>query len=481
MRNLTNPAGPMGTLRMPYDPWSLDPSFGDRSRPWVDDFYIDGVNLNLAARQISVVRYLPGLIILRCQFSTFPRPLSEMEHSMRMIQPSAAVLAVCCLLPAAAQSPQSDPALPKLLHIDVTQVDASVSPCANFHQYVCGKLNAANPIPPDQIFWGSFEQLGEWNRQVLRQTLEKNQAANPSRSPNQQKIGDFYASCMEQAGAGANELPVLQPLLDRINAMRDKRDIPAVLALLHSSFGSAWQGGDNQTSVALFGYGPTPDYQDVSRVVAGVDQGGLGLPGRHFYLKTDADSKNIRDHYVTYIQALLKLGGEGQDMAAKDAATILRVETAMAQAQMDNVTRRDPNKTDNRYTLAQLKELTPAFDWDSYLHGIGAPTVPLYEVSAPEFFRALNQQLTGEDLATWKLYLRWHLLRSAVDTLGSQWLRCVFRVRARSPWSAETAARLAPLYHRRRPQSRRSPGAGLRGAGLPSGEQGARSEDGQGH
>jgi len=340
---------------------------------------------------------------------------------MRITQPSAALLAASCLLHAAAQSPQSDPSLTQLPHIDVTQVDTSASPCNNFYKYVCGKINAANPIPPDQIFWGPGVELQEWNRQVLRQILEKNQAANPSRTPNEQKIGDLYASCMDQAGANSNDFPVLQPLLDRINALRDKRDIAAVLALMHSSFGGAWLEDDNQTNVALFGYGPTPDYRDVSRVVAGVDQGGLGLPGRDFYLNTDADFKKIRDHYVTYIQALLKLGGEGQDDAARDAATILRVETAMAQAQMDNISRRDPNKIDNRYSLAQLKELTPAFDWDSYLHGIGAPAVPLYEVSAPEFFRALNKQLTGEDIATWKAYLRWHLLQSASDTLGNTW------------------------------------------------------------
>jgi endothelin-converting enzyme/putative endopeptidase len=325
-------------------------------------------------------------------------------------------------LGAAAQAQQGNDAAPiKLNHIDVTQVGSSVDPCGNFYQYTCSKLNAANPIPPDQMFWGVGGELQAWNRQILRQILEKNEAPNAARTPNEQKIGDLYATCMEQPASKANDLSAIRPLMARIDAMKDKHDIAAVLAAIHSSFGRTWEGNDNQTNVALFGYGPTPDYNDVSQVVAGVDQGGLGMPGRDFYLSSDAEMKAIRDKYTALIVTLLKMDGTGAEHAAGDAATILRVETAMAQAQMDNITRRDPNKTNNRYTLAQLKTLVPAFDWDAYLGGVGAPATPLYEVSAPEFFRAMNKMLVEEDLATWKLYLRWHLLLSASPTLGSAW------------------------------------------------------------
>jgi predicted metalloendopeptidase len=143
------------------------------------------------------------------------------------------------------------------------------------------------------------------------------------------------------------------------------------------------------------------------------------MPGRDYYLDSDAETKAIREKYVVLIETLLKMNGASAAEAARDAATILRLETAMARAQMDNITRRDPNKVNNRYTLAQLKALTPAFDWGSYLGALGAPAVPLYEVSAPEFFRAMNQLLVSEDLATWKLYLRWQLLHSAAPTLGN--------------------------------------------------------------
>lgn len=319
---------------------------------------------------------------------------------------------------AAAQTPRTPT---ELQHIDVARVDSAVSPCDNFYQYTCSKLNAANPIPADQMMWGVSGVLAEWNREILRQILEKTEAANASRTPNEQKIGDFYASCMEQASSKANDLSAIQPLLDRIQTMNDKHEIAVVLAAIHSSYDGAWQGDENQTRAALLGFGQQADYNDVSRVVAGVDQGGLGLPSRDFYLGTDDRSKSVREKYSQFLVDLLKLGGASSEQATSDAATVLRIETALAQSQMDNVTRRDPNKVNNRYTLAQLKELTPAFDWDSYLSGIGAPVVPIYEVTAPEFFRAENKLLSDEDLATWKIYLRVHLLMAAAPLLGNTW------------------------------------------------------------
>jgi putative endopeptidase len=334
----------------------------------------------------------------------------------------AALLAASCPICACAQTTQLQGKQPiELHHIDVMQVDASVNPCINFYEYVCGKLNAENPIPPDEIVWGVGGELREWNRQVLREILEANEMPTATRTPSQQKIGDFYATCMAQADSGANDLAAIEPLLRRVGTMSGKNEIGAVLAMLHRSFGQAWNGGNDQTDVALLGYGPQPDYNDVRHVVAGVDQGGLGMPGRDFYLASDDQSKTIRAQYLTLIKTLLTLDGESRAAAAADASTILRLETALAVAQMDNISRRDPNKVNNRYTLTQLKALTPDFDWDGYLRGIGAPEAPLYEVSAPDFFRAMNKLLQSEDLATWKLYLRWQILLSADTFLGNSW------------------------------------------------------------
>jgi endothelin-converting enzyme/putative endopeptidase len=338
---------------------------------------------------------------------------------MNKLFPVLAAAAVMPLLSAAQATPA--PAPVQLQRIDVTDVDTAVSPCDNFFEYACGKLNAADPIPADQVRWGGFDKLAMWNRQVLRQILEKDETPSAARTPNQQKVGDFYASCMVQADSGANDLGQIQPLLARVSAMHAKREIAPVLAEMQRSFGAVWEGSDNQTNTALLGFGPTPDANDTQRVVAGVDQAGLGLPGRDFYLKDDARMKSAREAYVTLITTMLTMDGTSPEQAKADAATILRVETAMAQVQMDNITRRDPNATNNRYTLAQLKTLVPAFDWDSYFAGLGAPATPLYEVSAPKFFEGLNKLLVTEDLATWKVYLRWHVLLRAAPTLGNQW------------------------------------------------------------
>ncbi len=312
-----------------------------------------------------------------------------------------------------------------LQHLDVTRVNSSVNPCDNFYEYACGVLDAANPIPPDQMAWGVGEELEARNQQILRQILETN-AASTSRTPNEQKIGDFYASCIDQARAKTDDVKVLDPLMARIRGITNSRDIAATLGALHGAFGSAWEGGNSQTDAAILGFGPQADYNDVSRVLASVDQGGLGMPGRDFYLNNDAASKRVRKAYGTLIETLLRKDGATLDEARRDSAAILHLETAMARAQMDNVSRRDPAKVNNRYTLSELKALVPGFDWDGYFRAVGAPDVPLYEVSAPDYFRHLNQLLISEDIKEWKKYLRVHLLLSAAPFLGNGWRDALF-------------------------------------------------------
>lgn len=330
-------------------------------------------------------------------------------------------LALGVLLVAAPALAQSTPEKIDLGHIDVTNVDTSVSPCDNFFQYACGKVDAANPIPPDQISWGPASMLRMWNQQQLYSILEANEAANPARTPDQQKIGDFYQSCVQQANSGANDVAVLKPLVARIEAIKSRRDFAETLAAVQMAYSALWTSNDNQTDTALFGYGPAPDANNVSRVVGELDQAGLGLPSRGYYLGTASRMVAIRERYRRLIETDLTMDGMTPDAAKAAASTILRMETEMAQGQMDNITRRDPNKTNNRYTLAEIKQLMPNFDWDTYFAAVGAPAVPLYEVSAPEYFKTINKMLATEDMGTWKVYLRWQLLHSASPVLGNKW------------------------------------------------------------
>jgi putative endopeptidase len=306
-------------------------------------------------------------------------------------------------------------------HVDVMNVDTSVSPCDNFYRYACGKVIAANPIPADQFVWDSVFKLAIWNQQQLRSILETYRTGSTSRSLNQQKIGDFYASCIQQADSGSDDHAVLAPLIARINGMKSVRELRATLAAVQMAFDHLWVGEDNQTNAALFGFGPQPDANDVSRVVAGVDQGGLGLPSRDYYLKDDAQTTAIRDGYKQLIVRLLIMDAVSPEAAQMQAATVMRVETKLAQAQMDNIARRDPNKINNRYTLAQLRTLTPDFDWKAYLGALGAPPVPMYEVSSPDFLRGLNKMIAVEPIESWKIYLHWQLLLRAAPALGNRW------------------------------------------------------------
>ena len=307
---------------------------------------------------------------------------------------------------------------PKVAHFSPGNIDSSVDPCENFFRYANGKWLDANPIPADQSGWGVARQLQLWNETLLRDTLEKTSLNNPNRSADEQKAGDHYFACMDDKTINTDSKEWLKPELERINGMKSKSDIAAVLAHLHKTVDGAYASGDNQTNAALMGFSGVPGYDDASHNVAQFDQGGMGMPGRSFYLDQDDKAKDVRAKYLQHVEKMLLLAGEKPEQAKADAATVLAMETDLAQAAMDPVKRRDPRNVNNKMTLAQIKALTPSLDWDTYLKLVQAPATEHYLVTSPDFFKGVEAMLQHYSLADWKSYLRWQMLNGSANQLS---------------------------------------------------------------
>ena len=333
---------------------------------------------------------------------------------------------------------------PKLEHFNPNLVDKTLDPCNDFYKYSCSKWQAANPIPADQVYWGTASGLQLWNENLLRETLEAAAKAS-DRSPVQQKIGDYWAACMDESGLEAAGVKPLQPELDRIAGLKSKKELTVEIAHLHNLFPGAWDQRDNQTNAPVFGFSGKQDFNDASKVVAQIDQGGLSLPNRDYYLNSDDKSVEIRNKYRTHLQKMFVLVGESDAQAGADAGIVIELETAMAKAQMDNVKRRDPKNINNKMTLAQVRELTPSIDWDLYLKTVKAPASDHYIVTSPEFFRAEEKLLEEHPLEHWQTYLRWHVIHHAAPYLNKAMVDENFDFFARTLAGAE---QLEPRWRR---------------------------------
>ena len=317
----------------------------------------------------------------------------------------------------AQSSPADQSNQPKLEHFDPDLADKSLDPCNDFYKYACNKWLTANPIPPDQVYWSTGSGLELWNEGALRDTLETASKNDSTRTANQQKIGDYWAACMDEEGVEAAGLKPLQPELDRISALKSKKEITLALAHFQHLYPGAWQAGDNQSNSPLFGFTGQQDYDNASMVVAQFDQGGLSLPNRDYYLNSDDKSKELLAKYRAHIQKMFVLAGEPESQATADAATVIELETALAQAQMDNIRRRDPKNINNKMSLAQVRALAPSIDWDGYLKAVHAPASDHYIVTSPDFFRAEEKLLNQHPLPHWQTYLRWQVIHHSAPYL----------------------------------------------------------------
>ncbi len=303
-------------------------------------------------------------------------------------------------IPAWAQQ-QATPA--KTMHaLDPKLMDTSVDPCVNFYQYSCGGWLKQNPIPEDESSYGRFSQLVDENQLVLKAILEKASAGGSGRSANEQKIGDYYASCMNVDAVNEAGLKPLQPLLDRIAALTSKDELPELTAYLDSI-------GVN----ALFSFGSEQNYKDAAQQIAMVDQTDLGLPEKGYYERKDDKSVELRNQYVAHVTRMFALLGETKEQAAKDAATVLKVETALAGNSLSNVGRRDPASL---YHMMKLAKFDGSFNFTRFLRAVQAPPVESLNVTVPGYFAGLNDLLESTSLDEWKTYLRWALIHHLPST-----------------------------------------------------------------
>ncbi|MGB7759500.1 MAG: M13 family metallopeptidase [Bryobacteraceae bacterium] len=285
------------------------------------------------------------------------------------------------------------------LGFSVKNIDATANPCTDFYQYACGSWLKNNPIPADQAEWGRFDQLEEHNRAVLHEILEAASKPDAGRDSTARLIGDYYAACMDEKAVEAAGLKPLEDELGRIRGIEDKARLAATVARLQ-------RGGAD----AMFQFGSGQDFKDSNQVIAQIDQGGLGLPERDYYLKQDAESDKLRHQYVEHVARMLELGGEKPAEAKAAADTVMKIETALAQGSLDIVSRRDPEKVYHKMSTAEMEALSPLFQWKEFLRASGAPEFASVNVASPAFLEALNAAIGQFGLADWKTYLTWHLL-----------------------------------------------------------------------
>ncbi len=299
---------------------------------------------------------------------------------------------------------RAQPEKPPIPGFDIAAMDASVDACDDFYRFACGTWLQENPVPADEPRWGRFNELRDRNLFLLHEILDEASKPDDSRDQAQSMVGDYYVACMDESAIEALGAAPLDPLLNATAALRSKAELPVFLAKLH-----------RQGITAFFRFGATEDFKDATQIIANIDQGGLSLPDRDYYIKDDADSKKLLEKYIAHIEAMFALADT--DNAKAKAQVVLQMETALAEASMDRTARRNPDNVYHIKTLAELDEIAGAFAWTEYFQTSGASAFDSLNVSSPGFFEGLNAQLAATGLDDLKTYLSWQIIRTAAPLL----------------------------------------------------------------
>jgi len=330
------------------------------------------------------------------------------------VKPILFLLAAVTLLAQTSQTPLTS--LPYSPSLDLSSMDRSVDPCTDFYHYSCGGWIKKNPIPSDQSRWDVYSKLEDENHRFLWGLLQEAAKRTATRSAVEAEIGDYFHACMDESRVEQLGAAPLKESLDQIAALKSLRDLPAFLAREHLVIGPHM----------MFGFGSNQDFEDSTKVIAFAGAGGLGLPDRDYYTKTDVKSVETRQKYLEHVAKMLGLLGEQAELSQRHARTVMTIETALAKASLTRVEQRDPYKLFHKMPLAKFKELAPSFGWDAYFATLQAPDTSVINVTEPAFYKELEVELNARSLADWKTYLRWHLVHGAAPLLSAAFVQANF-------------------------------------------------------
>jgi putative endopeptidase len=313
--------------------------------------------------------------------------------------------------------------------LDPLALDKNADPCKDFYQFACGNWLAHTEIPADEPSWArSFNEIRKRNELELQRILEE---AAPAKNPGApQKIGAFYAACMDEAEVDKAGSGPIKPLLAKTLTVKDNKSLAAVTTELHAL--GVWP---------FFDVSPVQDPRDATRWIANLDQGGLGLPDRDYYLRQDEGSAKLRATYLDHVQKMLVLAGQSEALAKAGAADVLEIETELAKNSKTRVERRDPTKMFNRLERAQVAQAAPAFNWDGYFQKLGLASVKDLNVTAPKFFEGLQPVLSAASPSALRAYLQWHIVRSTARHLSKPFVDESFRMEQALTGQAENRPR----------------------------------------